>query len=473
MSRAVDIGMKRALVILAVITASFSLAFGNSCLQEKSYPEEYRLDVPHISTKQESGKYGAQIGGYCWLASTTMLMKHFDPSIEFWEALVFSEGTTSFSFYFCGHSNTRAAAGLYKGGPDSLLLVARNLGFKPHVRIQNPITARDKGQANTWLRTAEEVGADVKTYLFTFPMDEFKQVISSGIPAATSCSPCLCDYHVLEGYSKEKLFVVIPDPDDWGRTAPKISCPIGNGLEFEMFWVTPSGERKSDAELLSRMKWLADLAPTNMRSYSDYIEKGVEIADFQIEKLYLARKCASMYFEQLGYKELAEGYEKSSELFGQLQNTISPPEANQHKEEIIAMFRQIADHEESLYDKWPSPVVTKTTDYLEYGGVKITAKEKTPLTIVSHKKDVPKGKLIFEVYDIKTTRPLTLTFSYKEYQPANLLRGNLKIIKLCGSEMIELESIIEEDDQRATISAEIDGSGEYALVLFPNPENQY
>jgi len=57
------------------------------------------------------------------------------------------------------------------------------MGFKPHVRIQNPKMAKDKGQTNTWLRTSEEVGADVKTYLFTFPMGELKQVISSGIPA--------------------------------------------------------------------------------------------------------------------------------------------------------------------------------------------------------------------------------------------------------------------------------------------------
>ena len=83
-----DIGMKSAIVILAVIIVSFILVFGNSCLQEKSYPEEYRLDVPHVSDQQESEKYGAKIGEYCWLASTTMLMKYFDPSIEFWEALV-------------------------------------------------------------------------------------------------------------------------------------------------------------------------------------------------------------------------------------------------------------------------------------------------------------------------------------------------------------------------------------------------
>jgi len=66
--------MKSGLVILAVIIASFSLVFGSSRFHKgESYPEEYRL-----------------------------------------------EGTTSFSFYFCGHSNTEAAAGLYKDGTDSL-----------------------------------------------------------------------------------------------------------------------------------------------------------------------------------------------------------------------------------------------------------------------------------------------------------------------------------------------------------------
>ena len=448
---------------------SFCLTFGCLSCQGNSFPEECRLDVSHVSTKQESEKYGAQIGGYCWLASTTMLMKHFDPSIEFWEALVFSEGTTSFSFYFGGHSNTRVAAGLHKGGPDSLLRVAKNLGFKPHVRIQNPSTASDKGQANTWLRTANEVEADLKTYPFSFPMEEFKQVISSGTPVATSYSPCLRDYHVVEGYSKDKLFIVIPDPSDVDRSDPKMSCPIGDGLKHDMFWVTPNGERRSDAELLSRMKWLADLAPANMRSYSGYIEEGAEIANFEIGKFYLARKCASMYFYKLGYEEIARGYEESSELFGELHHTIYPPEANEHKGEIIAMFRQIADHEESLYEKWPSPVVTKTTEYLEYGGVTITAKEKTPITIVSHKKELLRGILIYEVYDIETVKPLTLTFSYKEYQPANLIRGNLKIMKLVNGKAVELESVIKEEDLSATISAEISESGEYALVLFNEP----
>lgn len=461
--------MKKTLIILILIIVSFSLVFSNSCFQEKSYPEEYRLDVPHVSTKQESEKYGARIGGYCWLASTTMLMKHLDPSIEFWEALVFRECTTSFSFYFCGHSNTEAAAGQHRGGPDSWLLAASNLGFKPHARVQSPITSHDKWKSNSWIRRAEEVGADVKTYLYTFPIDEFKQVISSGIPVATSGSSCHDDYHVLEGYSKDRLYALIPDPDDFGRTDPRVSCPIGSGPKFDMFWVTPGGERKSDAELLSRMKWLTDLAPANMRSYSDYIEKGVEIANFEVDKFHLGRKCASMYFDELGYEELARGYEKSSELFGKLQHTIYPPEANQYKDEIIAMFRQIADHEESLYDKWPSPVVTKTTDYLEYGGVKITAEEKTPITIVSHKKEVPRGKLIYEVYDIETVKPLTLTFSYKEYQPANLIRGNLKVMKLVNGKAVELESVIKEEDLSAIISAEIPESGEYALVLFNEP----
>ncbi len=260
--------MKRTLVIPTLIILSFSLVFSNSCFHKgESYPEEYRLDVPHVSDQKESKKYGPQVGGNCHLASVTMLMKHFDPTIEFWKVLVYKEDTTSFSFYFCGHSNTEAAAGLYNGGTDKLFLLARNMGFKPHVRIQNSITSSDKGQAKRWIRTANEVGADVKTFLFSFPMDEFRHLISSGIPVIAE-SPCHNDYHVLEGYSKDRLYAVIPDPSDVGRTDPRVSCPIGDGLRQDMFWVTPGGEKKSDAELLSKMKWLADLAPTNLRSFA-------------------------------------------------------------------------------------------------------------------------------------------------------------------------------------------------------------
>ena len=114
--------MKKTLIILTCVIISSALIFSClcSCGKEKSYSEEYRLDVPHVSDQQESEKYGRRVGGHCYLASATMLMKYFDPTIEFWKVLVFQEGTTSFSFYFVGYSNTEAAAGLHKGGTDSL-----------------------------------------------------------------------------------------------------------------------------------------------------------------------------------------------------------------------------------------------------------------------------------------------------------------------------------------------------------------
>jgi hypothetical protein len=462
--------MKRAVVILAITISSLSLIFSDSCLHKgESYPEEYRLDVPHVSDQQESTKYGPRIGGHCYLACATMLMKYFDPAIEFWEVLVSQENTTSFTFFLSSQPTSKAAAALYHGSTDSVLLAISNMGFKPHLRIQNPVTASDKGQSNAWIGKAREVGADVKTYLFSFPMDEFKQLISAGIPVATSGSPCHADYNVLEGYSKDTLYAVIPDPGDIGRTEPEVSCPISRGDIHGMFWATPGGERKSDAELISKMKWLAELAPTNIRSYADFLEKGAEIANFEIGRFYLARKFAAIYFDELGYKELARGYEKSAELFGYLQTTIHPLDANKHRSEIITALRKIADHEECLYEKWPSPIVSKTTDYLEYGGVTITAKEEAPITIVSHKEEIPRGKLIYEVYDIETAKPLTLTFSYKEYQPANLIRGTLKVMKLVDGKTLELESTAKEADLTATISAEISESGKYALVLFNEP----
>ena len=80
------------------------------------------------------------------------------------------------------------------------------------------------------------------------------------------------------------MYAVIPDPQDVGRTDPKVSGSIQNGLTHEMFWVTPGEEKKSDAELVSKMKWLADLSPVNLRSYAEYLEKGAEIANWEIAR---------------------------------------------------------------------------------------------------------------------------------------------------------------------------------------------
>jgi len=334
------------IVILLTTGAYFYFPFNKSTKP----PEEYRLNVTHVSDIEESRKYGQGAGGHCYLASTTMMLKSFDPTIEFWQVLVARGNATSFTYYFPNGNESEIKEGLGGLGTIMALKAIRNMGYQPHVRVRAlPIL----GSNNGWVTMAKELGGEAKTYWLTPPMDEYKSVITSGIPLVAAGSPCWQDFNVIEGYSKDKLFVVVPDPSDQGITEPKISCSMGLGLQNEVFWATPLDKQMRHAEILADMKSYAQDAPEKMFMYANYLEKGSSIVNFEIERLYLARLLAAKYLEERGYKELAAGYQKSASLFGELTRFVPPDvDENKHKEEIAKTIREIAENEKSLLNKW-------------------------------------------------------------------------------------------------------------------------
>jgi len=182
-------------------------------------------------------------------------------------------------------------------------------------------------------------------------MDEYKSVIASGIPLVAAGSPCWQDYNVIEGYTRDKLFVVVPDPDDQGKTNPKISCSMGLGLQNEVFWATPQDQQMHHSDILADMKSYAKEAPEKMLMYASYLEKGSSIVNFEIERLYLARLLTAKYLEERGYKELAAGYKKSASLFEELTQFV-PSDVVKDNKEIAKTIREIAENEQSLLNKW-------------------------------------------------------------------------------------------------------------------------
>ena len=340
---------KLILILIAIFVAvgAYFLFFSNRGVAP---PEEYRLNVTPVSDIEESRKYGEGAGGHCYLASTTMMLKSFDPSIEFWQVLVARGNATSFTYYFPKGNESEIKESL-EGGTEMALKAIRNMGYQPHVRLRAvPIV----GKSTAWgAKLINELGGELKTYFLTPPMDEYKSIIASGIPLVAAGSPCWQDYNVVEGYSKDKLFVVVPDPDDQDKTDPKISCSIGLGLQNEVFWATPLDKQIRHKEILAVMKLYAKDAPEKMVMYANYLENGSSIVNFEIERLYLARLLAAKYLEEKGYKELAAGYKKSASLFGELTRFVPPDvDENEHKEEIAKTMRAIAENEKSLIDKW-------------------------------------------------------------------------------------------------------------------------
>lgn len=339
---------KFALIFIAIIiTIILYLTFFQQSIKTLA---EYRLDITHVSDQDESQKLGKRVGGHCYLASTTMMLKTFDPTIEFWEVVVARGNATSFTYYFPRGNESEIKEGLDGEGTIMALKAVKNMGYQPHIRLRAlPIL----GNNNGWVKMAKGLGGEAKTYWLTPPMDEYKSVIASGIPLVAAGSPCWQDFNVIEGYTKDKLFVVVPDPSDQGKTDPKMSCSTGLGLQNEVFWATPEDKQMHHSDILAEMKSYAKDAPEKMLMYANYLEKGSVIVNYEIERLYLARLLAAKYLEERGYKELAMGYKKSALLFGELTKFIPlDVDENKYKEEIAKTMREIAENEKALLGKW-------------------------------------------------------------------------------------------------------------------------
>jgi len=341
--------MKKIGIIFLILLAVGAYFYFSSNKNTKP-PEEYRLNIAHVSDLDESQKLGKRVGGNCYLASTTMMLKSFDPTIEFWQIVIALGNSTSFSYYFPKGNESEIKEGFAGGGTELALKAIKNMGYQPHVRLQAlPIL----NNGNGWIKLATELGGDANTYWLTPPMDEYKSVIASGIPLVVAGSPCWRDYNVVEGYDKDKLFVVVPDPDDEGKTDPKISCSMGLGLQHEVFWATPLDKQMRHTEIIADMKSYAQESPEQILMYANYLEKGSSIVNFEIGRIYLARLLAAKYLEERGYKELALGYGKSADLFRNL-TEFAPFDASKHKEEIVKTMREIAENEKNMLNKWES-----------------------------------------------------------------------------------------------------------------------
>ena len=193
--------MKKIGVIFIVILFASGAFFYFSSNKSIKPPEEFRLNVIHVSDLDESQKLDKRVGGNCYLASTTMMLKSFEPTIEFWQIVIALGNSTSFSYYFPKGNESEIKEGFAGGGTELALKAIKNMGYQPHVRLRAlPILNNDNG----WIKLATKLGGDAKTYWLTSPMDEYKSVIASGIPLVAAGSPCWQDYNVIEGYDKDK-----------------------------------------------------------------------------------------------------------------------------------------------------------------------------------------------------------------------------------------------------------------------------
>lgn len=460
--------------ILIIIFIGLTLLLFILAEPKYNYPEEFKLNVTHVGAAEEHEKMGTDTGGFCWTACLTMLLKQYDSNIEYWMVHNFREASTKFNFFYATTEGNRLWADSDAGGTKSVLLAAKNLGYTPHLRIRNPtlvylLTWKKYGEAwqiKNWIKFANELGVDVDTFIIP-PWDLVKHLISSGIPVQVDVSSCFYDYHVIEGYDKENIYIVVPDPEFFGLESAKKKCKLMPLYGLRFIWLTKDGKRKSDEEILSSLRWRASLAVLNMRHFVKLLKQGKSIYEFDGGRFSVLRRSAYYYLKEQSLEEVASLYNKSAELFKQLHLTFPSTEAEKHKEKIIETLTEIADIEEKALEKWPSPMVSKYTNSLNYSGIRITSKEKANISVFSQKEDLPKSfKLVYGMYVINTTKPLSIYFIMNPYVPSGyLMKGDLKIIRKEGGKFIELKSKEKTIGDEWTLEAQIKESGEYGVAV--------
>lgn len=337
--------MKKYVLIFIPILAVTAIYFLFFSPKGSKPPEEYKLNITHVSDQDESQKLGTKkVGGYCYLATTTMLLKHLDPKIEFWQVLA-AQGTTNSFSYLSENNGAKVKAGLNER-TDALLNAIANMGYHAHLRFYDiPFN----NSYSFWRQTAKETNAEVKTYWFTPPTNEYKNIIASGMPLGAMGSPCHNDYNVIEGYSKNQWFAVIPNPNDVGKTNPKTSCSLGN-LDF-VFWATADSQKINHRTILKEMKINGMESLVNMVSYTEHLEQGSVISSPEFEKIYLSREVAAKYLGSLGLTDLANGYKQSAGLLFEV-SQIYPHDVNKQKDKVISTFKLVENNERNLIEAW-------------------------------------------------------------------------------------------------------------------------
>lgn len=421
--------------------------------------------VPVSGTRETRVNQGLQVGGWCWLGGATMLLKHHDPSITFSKVLLYKESGSSFDFFFPGKLNERTliTGREYHLDTSSQMLAAKNLGYQVHLRLKDPrlVTGPEKWQIQAWIKTAQELRADYKTVFFTLA-GEIKHQVAQGRPVFTDSIPCGNDYNVIEGYEGSKYFVITPEPEAFGLTEYKGTCNIPVPNFYRTLWYSKEWESKSNEEMLSFFRWHAYRAPINMRAFVQFVREYPDTdVGVTFNQLYIVRVVLADWLEELGYQNLAKGYRQAAELI--IEGSRSSEEQAGFRKDVLTILPRWADIEESIYQYWPRPTVSKNTDFLEYGGIVLESEKKTDLSVSSTPVELKEGKVIYEAYNIKTSEPVKLTFKIGVLMPANMLNGRVSIVRVEDGQPFDMDV----EDLGETISTQIDGSGLYALVVYP------
>ncbi len=318
--------------------------------------QECHLNVPHVRDQMRDLRIKYHVGGFCYVAALTSLIKMYDPNVTFWDVLNYMGITTDFSiFKIKGIEGIGATDGL---GPPDIIMGAKNLGYIPHLAIRDSAFIQDerrKKHAEMWESCAEEIGLPVEVFTKEDEANywnKIKKKVASGYPVLIDNATYFHDFNIIEGFCGNKLYILIPNPEDIQREDPRIVRESGPFVADVVFWITPGGKKKTDIEVLGMLKTHAASSIMNMRAFAYLIRRGKKIHTFDAGRFYILRIALVKFLIKHKMERIASLYQESAEEFLEICTITEPMFANKHRYEIAQKLIEISNLEEEAFYYW-------------------------------------------------------------------------------------------------------------------------
>ncbi len=318
------------LILLALI---YFLGLGRGIIPNES---EYKKDQAHLSAAMKTKlpenpfpeiKYPIKgyripgLGGFCWLESSSGLIKYLEPDIDF----------DTFVFY----------------GRPTLVMAGRDKNERwgpglsqTHAFIELGYTAF-RGSTNP-THLPQSVFPDIdplNLIYFKTARQELafiKRLVSAEIIPTIGYDG---DFSTVVGYNKDGLWIVRSDSsqtDKEGRnfmTYPVSFEPIfvtykelfeNWGMDYQFFWFEKTGSRKPMSEIYAENKKNAQESVENLKTVLDFLQNGGRLLDFTYEIDIPSSMALYRYFSERGDTAVANQYLEIAKIYDSQRASLGP-----------------------------------------------------------------------------------------------------------------------------------------------------
>ena len=261
------------------------------------------------------------LGGFCWIESSSGLIKYLEPDIDF----------DTFVFY----------------GRPTLVMAGRDKNERwgpglsqTHAMVELGYTAF-RGSTNP-THPPQSVFPDIdprNLIYFKTSAEELafiKRLVSAQIIPTIVYNG---DFSTVVGYDKNGLWIVKSDPsqtDKEGRNFMTYPVPFEPtfityeelfdnwDFDYQFFWFEKTGTRKSESEIYAENKKNAREAAQNMETVIDFFNQGGSLIDFTYEIDIPSSMALYRYFTKRGEIELANAYLEIAEIYDSQRESLGP-----------------------------------------------------------------------------------------------------------------------------------------------------